>query len=53
VLFRSEVNADGSVYVVKLNPGDAPTTEFKVKGKKISARCLCNIHGLWKSDIVS
>jgi superoxide reductase len=45
-----EVNIDGSVYVKKLNPGDEPVAEFKGGGYKISARCLCNIHGVWKSQ---
>ncbi|MFA5745974.1 MAG: desulfoferrodoxin [archaeon] len=45
-----EVNIDGSVYVKKLNPGDEPVAEFKGTGYKISARCLCNQHGVWKSQ---
>ncbi len=44
-----EVNIDGSVYVMKLKPGDEPVAEFKGQGYKVGARCLCNLHGLWKS----
>lgn len=45
-----EVNIDGSIFVKKLNPGEKPIAEFKVTGYKVSARCLCNIHGTWKSQ---
>ncbi|HRS42457.1 MAG TPA: desulfoferrodoxin [Candidatus Diapherotrites archaeon] len=45
-----EVNIDGAVYVKKLNIGDEPVAEFKASGYKVSARCLCNIHGVWKSQ---
>lgn len=45
-----EVSIDGSIYMKKLNPEDTPVLEIKGSGKKISARALCNIHGLWKSN---
>jgi superoxide reductase len=45
-----EVNIDGAVYVKKLNIGDEPVAEFKASGYKVSARCHCNIHGVWKSQ---
>jgi len=44
-----EVSIDGSIYMKKLNLGDKPVFEIKGSGKKISARALCNIHGLWKT----
>ncbi len=47
-----EVNIDGAIYIVKLNPEDEPVAEFRAKGKKTIARCLCNIHGIWKSKVV-
>ena len=43
---------DGKLVVEKrLYPGDKPELELmeKYQGKKITARALCNIHGLWKS----
>lgn len=45
-----EVNIDGAVYVKKLNIGDEPVAEFKASGYKVSARCHCNLHGVWKSQ---
>lgn len=45
-----EVNIDGSVYVKKLNIGDEPVAEFRASGYKVSARCHCNLHGVWKSQ---
>ena len=44
-----EVIADGRVCRKFLKPGDRPEAEFCIEAKKISARELCNIHGLWKS----
>ncbi|MFH1285216.1 MAG: desulfoferrodoxin [Candidatus Micrarchaeota archaeon] len=44
-----EILANGRVYRKKLEPSDAPETEFAVKADKISARAYCNIHGLWKA----
>ena len=43
---------DGKLVVGKrLYPGDKPELELmpKYAGKKITARELCNVHGLWKS----
>ncbi|MCX8190473.1 MAG: desulfoferrodoxin [Candidatus Diapherotrites archaeon] len=39
---------DGGIYRRFLNPGDKPEAEFVVKGKVLSAKEYCNIHGLWK-----
>lgn len=44
-----EIMADGRAYRKFLKPGDKPEAEFEVADKKIVARELCNIHGLWKS----
>jgi len=34
----------------RLNPGDAPEAEFCLKDTEgITAREICNLHGLWKS----
>ena len=43
-----ELLADGKVYRQVLNPGDAPEATFPVTGENLSARELCNVHGLWK-----
>jgi len=44
-----ELLADGAVYRAALKPGQAPEAQFCVKAAKVSARELCNIHGLWKA----
>lgn len=44
-----QVIADGVSYRKFLNPGDEPEAEFKIEAEYISARELCNIHGVWKS----
>jgi superoxide reductase len=44
-----ELTADGTVYRRFLNPGDPPEAVFDVKAEKVTARELCNIHGLWKA----
>ena len=37
----------------KLNPGEAPVAEFNVAGDKaIAVYAYCNLHGLWKTEIV-
>jgi superoxide reductase len=38
---------DGKEYRQYLNPGDAPEAVFAVTGQNLTARELCNIHGLW------
>lgn len=40
--------ADDKAYRQFLNPGEKPEAVFKVKGKDLSAREYCNLHGLWK-----
>lgn len=44
-----ELLADGRAYRKYLKPGDKPEAEFEITAAKISARELCNVHGLWKS----
>ena len=43
-----ELLADGKAYRQFLNPGDAPEAIFNVEADCVSARELCNLHGLWK-----
>lgn len=45
-----ELLADGSAYRRFLQPGQAPEAVFKVEAKSVSARELCNLHGLWKGQ---
>ncbi len=43
-----ELIADGKVYRQNLDPGDAPEAFFCVDATEVTARELCNLHGLWK-----
>jgi superoxide reductase len=43
-----EIVADGKAYRQFLNPGDAPEAVFMIDAGDITARELCNLHGLWK-----
>ncbi|MCL4532436.1 MAG: desulfoferrodoxin [Actinobacteria bacterium] len=43
-----ELLADGKAYRQFLKPGEAPEATFQVEAREISARELCNLHGLWK-----
>ena len=43
-----EIIADGKAYRQFLNPGDAPEAMFMIDASDVTARELCNIHGLWK-----
>lgn len=45
-----ELIADGKAYRQFLKPGDAPTATFNVTAKSVSARELCNLHGLWSAQ---
>ncbi len=45
-----EILADGKAYRQFLNPGDAPEAEFAVEADQITARELCNKHGMWKGE---
>lgn len=43
-----ELIADGVAYRKFLSPGDAPEATFCIEADQVSARELCNLHGLWK-----
>lgn len=43
-----EVLADGKAYRQFLSPGEAPEAEFHVDAEGVTARELCNIHGMWE-----
>ncbi len=43
-----EVIADGQVCRRFLSPGDAPEATFQIQAQSVTARELCNLHGLWK-----
>lgn len=44
-----ELLADGKAYIQFLKPGDKPEADFCVSATTVSARALCNLHGLWKA----
>ena len=44
-----EVITEHRIYRKHLEPGVDPQAEFFLEAEHISARILCNIHGLWKS----
>jgi len=44
-----ELIAGARVYRTFLKPGDAPEATFPVTSSPVSARELCNLHGLWKA----
>ena len=44
-----EVVSGAKAYRQFLEPGDAPEAVFPVEGGQVTARALCNLHGLWKS----
>jgi superoxide reductase len=46
-----ELVADGKAYRQFLNPGDAPVATFNVTATSITARELCNLHGLWSAQM--
>ncbi|MEM0492498.1 MAG: desulfoferrodoxin [Candidatus Thermoplasmatota archaeon] len=45
-----EIIIDDVSYRRYLKPGDKPEVEFTVKGRRVTAREYCNIHGLWVSS---
>jgi superoxide reductase len=45
-----ELIADGKTFRQALQPGDAPEAVFAVEGEEVSARAMCNLHGLWKAS---
>ncbi len=46
-----ELSADGKVYRQELKPGDAPEAFFPIEAQQVTARELCNLHGLWKTEL--
>ncbi len=45
-----EVAADGKNYRQYLDPGDRPEAVFPVEAEGVTAREVCNLHGLWKGQ---
>ena len=45
-----ELIADGKAYRQFLNPGDAPVATFNVTAAELTARELCNLHGVWSAQ---
>jgi superoxide reductase len=45
-----ELIADGKAYRQFLNPGETATATFNVTATTLSARELCNLHGLWSAQ---
>lgn len=45
-----ELLADGISYKAFLKPGMPPVATFKTDARKVVARELCNIHGLWRAE---
>ena len=43
-----ELLADGAACRQFLEPGQAAEAVFKIAAETVSARELCNVHGLWK-----
>ena len=44
-----EIIADDSTCRQFLEPGDAPAAAFDLDAEGVTARSLCNLHGLWKA----
>jgi len=44
-----EIIADGKTYRQFLQPGGTPEAVFEIQAEEITARELCNLHGLWKA----
>ncbi len=44
-----ELIAGDTCYRQFLNPGDAPEAFFSVSADSVTARELCNLHGVWKA----
>lgn len=45
-----ELIADGVSYRKFLVPGDTPVATFMLEAVGVSARELCNLHGIWKGE---
>jgi len=44
-----ELIADGKAYRQFLKPGEVATTVFCVEATSVTARELCNLHGMWSA----
>lgn len=44
-----EVVTEHRVYRKHLEPGAEPIAEFFLEAENLSARCYCNVHGLWEN----
>ena len=44
-----ELLADGKAYRQFLRPGEKPEAFFPIQAQAVSARELCNLHGMWKA----
>jgi len=44
-----EVIADGKTCRQYLNPGEEPEAVFPIEAEQVTAREICNLHGLWKA----
>lgn len=47
-----ELIADGRSYRQFFKPGDTPVAVFEITAQEVSAREYCNLHGLWKGEMV-
>ena len=47
------LETEQGIQLKKLNPGEEPTAIFRLNGEKATAAyAYCNLHGLWKTEIV-
>jgi superoxide reductase len=46
-----ELIADGKSCIQFLEPDGKPEASFQVKASQVTARELCNLHGLWKASL--
>ena len=47
------LETEQGIQLKKLNPGEEPTAIFRLIGEKATAAyAYCNLHGLWKTEIV-
>ena len=44
-----EINFDGKSGKKFLQPGESPEANFEAAPENFTARCYCNVHGLWKN----
>ncbi len=45
-----QITANGRSYRQYLKPGDKPEAVFPVEDAGVTAREICNLHGLWKGE---